>query len=71
MSTNSENRDTVLVASSGNAGLTEDGIQKYPARFLGEVNGGLSNLIVAGATDGNCRRASWSNQADWMITYAP
>lgn len=61
--------DTVLVASSNNFGLEEEGILRYPAKFLGD--GELPNLIVVGSTDGNCRRTSSSNHADWMTTYAP
>lgn len=61
--------DTVVVTGAGNSGQTEAGIQIYPARFLGD--GALPNLIVVGATDSNCRHASFTNYADWMTTYAP
>jgi hypothetical protein len=61
--------DTALVTASGNDGRTDPTIREYPAKFLGD--GDLPNLIVVGATDGNCRRAGWSQYADWMTTWAP
>ena len=63
--------DTVLVAAAGNEAIDDVDKQRYPSRFLGESGSGLSNMIVVGATDGNCRKAWFSNAPPWVTTYAP
>ncbi len=63
--------DTVLVAAAGNAGVDEAADQEYPSRFLEEPGSVLPNMIVVGSTDGNCRKARFSNQPTWLTTYAP
>ena len=66
-----DNLGTSIVVSAGNTGMTEEGINGYPARFLADENLPFPNLIVVGATNRNGRRSGFSSEADWMTTYAP
>jgi hypothetical protein len=66
-----DNLGTAIVVASGNDGATEEGINLYPARFLEDDEWPFPNLIVVGATNKNGRRGGFSNEADWMTTYAP
>ncbi|KAK1974041.1 pectate lyase superfamily protein-domain-containing protein [Colletotrichum cereale] len=75
-----ERVQAVLVCSAGNNGNPNDpasfeGVSpaRYPARFGDPANpfGHLQNLIVVGATDANTHKASFSNYAPWLTTFAP
>ncbi|KFX87604.1 hypothetical protein V490_08138, partial [Pseudogymnoascus sp. VKM F-3557] len=71
--------NTLLVCSAGNTGNPAagnfEGVSpaRYPARFGDPSNpfGHLPNLVVVGATTFRTRKASFSNYAPFLTTFAP
>ncbi|KAI0903317.1 glycoside hydrolase family 55 protein [Ustulina deusta] len=70
-------QNVVLVAAAGNGAQTQGKeIDRYPARFGSPSAsrnpfGQIKNMIIVGATNGKGEEASFSQNANYLTTYAP